>query len=219
MIKASALAVTLALTLGYSQAATLVNNGAPDLVYGTAMTEGLVADNFSLASVGGTNNIYTITNIRFWSEQNSAAAYTGTVNWAIYSDASSQPGVALTGGLAAVAGTSTGATTAFGYNIWSYDIPVAAFSLSAGSYWLVLLNGATPTVSPPNDMLWASSGSGTGNGVYFSGGAWINSTNEHAFRIDGIVPSPIDPMPEPGSIALVLAGLLAAGGLRQKRRI
>jgi hypothetical protein len=213
MFKKSVLAAALALALGHSQAATVFNNGAPDLVSATGMTEFVVADNFT---VGAT---FDITNIRFWSAQDTASAYVGSVSWAIYSDAVGAPGVALTSGLATVPGTATGGTIGGGASIYLFDIPVVAFTLSAGSYWLTLLNGAAPNPAAPGFMGWATASPGTGpGGMYLDAGSWVSSGSEQAFRIDGNPPNPNPGIPEPGTVALLLAGLAVSGGLRQARR-
>jgi hypothetical protein len=214
MFKKSVLAVAMALALGHSQAATVFNNGVPDLVSGTGMTENIVADNFT---VGAT---FSITNIHFWSAQSSAGAYTGTVSWAIYSDVAGAPGTTLpgpSGGFASITGTLAGGSIGGGDALYFYDIPVAGYTLNAGSYWLALLNGNTPNPTPVGSMVWANSASGTGNGVYFDGLSWVGTGNEQAFRIDGDPVNPNPGLPEPGSIALVLAGLALCGGLRRAR--
>ena len=82
----------IALTLGASytvHGAAAYDNGAPDQVYGTNMSEVLVAENFT---IGATVNF---TNIRFWSIQDAITSYTGSVYWAVYSDVASKPGLIL----------------------------------------------------------------------------------------------------------------------------
>jgi hypothetical protein len=211
MIKRLARTAALALTLGISQAATAVtvfNNGSPDLVSGTRMTEFVVADNFTVGSGG-----FDITNLRFFSAQDSASAYVGSISWAVYSNVASEPGSILNSGLATVAATATGVTTGFGYGIYSFDIPVT-FSLAAGNYWLGLHNGPLSNTTSAGDMTWATSSTGTGPASFYNdGGTWISSTNEQAFRVDGTA----SVVPEPEGIALFLAGLAVCGVLRTKR--
>ncbi len=213
MFKKLALVTALTLALGTSQAATVFNNGAPDLVAGSGMTEFVVADNFTVS--GGP---FDLTNIRFFSAQDTASAYVGSVAWSLFSNVASAPGVSLFSGLATVAGVPTAASTGFGYGIYTFDIPLVAITLSAGSYWLALHNGPLTNTTSAGDMTWATSGvvGLPGAGVYFDGSSWVSTGNEHAFRIDGN-PTVINPTPEPGSIALVLAGLALCGALRQKR--
>jgi hypothetical protein len=209
MFKPYAVAAALAFTLGSSQAATAFDNGAPDLVSATNMTEFRVADNFTLGAS------YDITNIRFWSAQETLGSYTGSVSWGIFSNVGGEPGVALVSGLASILGTATGGTIGGGDAIYSFDIPVVAFTLSAGSYWLTLLNGAAPNPTPVGFMGWATTSPGNAPGGLYNDGGWIASGNEQAFRIDGTLSG--GTLPEPGSIALVLAALALCGGLRQKR--
>jgi hypothetical protein len=211
MIKTFARIAAMALTLGVSQAATAVtvfNNGGPDLVSGTGMTEFLVADNFSVGSGG-----FDITNLRFFSAQDAASAYVGSISWAVYSDATSLPGSVLNSGLATVAGTATGGSTGFGYGIYSFDIPVS-FTLAAGNYWLALHNGPLSNTTSAGDMTWATTATGIGPASVYKDGTWISSGNELAFRVDGTATV----VPEPEGIALFLAGLAVCGVLRAKRR-
>jgi PEP-CTERM motif len=210
MITTLARAGALALTLGLTQVAsavTVFNNGVPDLVAGTGMTEFQVADNFTVSGS------FDITNIRFWSAQDTASAYVGSVSWAIFSNAAGLPGASLNSGLATVAGTATGGITGFGYGVYSFDIPVS-FTLGAGSYWLALHNGPLTNTTSAGDMTWATSGTGTGPAAVYKDGTWISSGNESAFRIDGNVTV----VPEPATTAMLMAGLLAVAGLRLSRR-
>ena len=199
-----------AFALGMSQAAmavTIYNNGAPDNVSGTGMSEVQVAENFSLASA------YDVTNLRFWSAQSASADYTGSVAWAIYSNTAGAPGSVLFSGTTTTAATPTGGTTGFGYGVYAFDIPVS-FSLAAGSYWLGLHNGPLSNTTP-SEMLWATTAVQVGSfGLYQDGANWINSLNEHAFAIDGLAV----PIPEPTTSALLVAGLLATLGAARRRR-
>jgi hypothetical protein len=209
MVTSLARAAALTLALGMSQAAmavTAFDNGAPDLVSGTQMSEFRVAEDFTLL---GTT---VISNIRFWSIQSSPSDYLGSVAWSILSDAGTQPGAAVSSGLATVPGTATGGTTGFGYAAYSFDIPVSV-SLPAGNYWLALHNGPL-TATAPMEMLWATSGFGSGSsGLYFDAGSWVNTGNQHAFRLDSVAV-----VPEPGAGAMLLAGLMVVGGLGIRRR-
>ena len=187
------------------QGAVVYNNGAPNQVSGTNMTEFQVADNFSLAVASD------ITTIRFWSIQQSPSDYTGSVYWAIYSNVATAPGVILQGGVtSAVAAVATGNSTGFGYLEYSFDIPVS-FTLGIGDYWLGLHNGPLATTTP-REMLWATTAVPVGSeGLYFDG-TWLGTGNEHAFLLEGTTSG----IPEPGSFALIASGLVAVAYLRRK---
>lgn len=200
---------TAALALGLSQAAmaiTIYDNGAPNLVYGTAMAEFKVSENFTLGTA------YDLTNLRFWSIQDAAASYTGSVFWEVSTPSGAQPGAIVATGLAAVAATPTGGSTSFGYGVYAFNIPVA-FSLSAGNYWLTLHNGPMSNITP-SEMLWATTAVQVGSFGLYNDGTWINSGNEHAFAIDGNVAV----IPEPATAGLMLAGLAGALSLARRRR-
>jgi len=204
-----------------SQAAVLANS-PPDQISGDNMSFALVADDFTLGGLGP----YDITNIRFWSIQSDTADYLGTVYWAIYSDATGNPGSVLFSGTPAIPAVATGLSTGFGYNEYVFNIPVT-FQLAAGTYWLALQNGSLGSdggVSPP-EMLWETSGTNSGAtaGRYkdFSLSAnpsWVDTSQEHAFRIDGdrVVTPPPPGVPEPSTLALLLGALLAARAGRRE---
>ena len=203
-----------ALTLGFSlvaQGATIYDNGGPNQFSGTQMSDVLVAENFT---VGGTSDI---SNIRFWSIQAFLSDYLGSVYWAIYSDAASQPAVILQGGFTTpVTAMPTGAaaSTVGGYAEYVFDIPVT-FQLVIGNYWLALHNGPLATNSG-NEMLWATTGSGNGSEALYNDGVngWVGSGNELAFRVDGT--AAFGDVPEPGTFGLLAGGLTAAALIRRR---
>ena len=208
-----ALLGVVALALGMSLAANgavIYNNGAPDQVSGTQMSEFQVADDFTIGAAAN------ITNIRFWSIQSDPADYTGSVYWAIYNNAAGQPGTLAQGGVTAVvAEVATGNFTGFGYAEYVLDIPVA-FSLGVGNYWLGLHNGLLANTTSA-EMLWSTTAVPIGSeGLYLDQGSWLGTGNEHAFRLDGELQGPPPGVPEPGTLALV-AGGLAAAFLRRRR--
>ncbi len=189
---------------GAASAATVYDNGAPDLLFGTQMSEFQVAENFSL----GTG--YNVSNLRFWTVQAGAADYTGSVYWAIYADSAGQPGALVAGGTtAAVSGALAGGSTGFGYAAWVYDVPVSV-TLGAGSFWLGLHNGSLASTDP-TEMLWATTAAGSAPQGMYLDGTWVNTLNEHAFLIEGTV------VPEPGAAVLMLAGLAAMAGVARRR--
>jgi hypothetical protein len=206
-------AVFLMLALGVSQGAmalTVFDNGAPDNVSGTQMSEFLVADSFTLSSAAN------LTNIHFWSAQSAASVSLGSVYWSIFGNAiNNQPGDTIFSGLVTVAGVATPATTSFGYGIYVFDVPVMA-NLAAGFYWLGLHNGPLGSIAP-SEMLWANSGTGGGGSLYLDGGEWVGSENEQAFRLDATAIT--SPIPEPYMPAMMLAGLATLAGLRRFKRL
>ena len=204
-----------------SFAAPVFDNGSPDQVYGTQMSEFLVAEDFSLTAST------TISNIRFWSIQEFAADYLGSVYWAVYSDTGGVPDVILFGNTTVTTtAVATGLSTGFGYDEYAFDVDVVDFTLGAGSYWLGLHNGPS-TLIAPREMLWATTASTIGSeSMYFdSTSGWVGSGNYLAFALDGpgvVVPPPPPPpppptgVPEPATLALVGLALMAARVARRK---
>lgn len=171
-----------ALALAFSfpaRGALSYDNGAPDQVSGTNMSEQLVAENFTL---GADANVI---HIRFWAILSAPAAYRGNVHWAIYSDVANLPGVIVSGGAAPVVGTvPTGNSTLFGYAEYSFDLPVD-IQLAAGDYWLALHNGDLSN-NDPSEMLWSTTAVGIGsNALYLDAvSGWVSSGNGLAFQLE-----------------------------------
>jgi hypothetical protein len=202
-------ATTLAAT---ASAATVFDNGAPDLVSGDGMTENIQAEDFVIF------NTTNVTNIRFWTLQQLPADYSGSVWWAVFSNVTSAPGVVVQGGSAvALTETATGNSSPFGAGSeYVINIPVA-FQLVAGNYWLGLHNGPL-TNTTPTDMVWETTAVGSGvNGVYSAttAGPWTSTLQEHAFLIEGTLVD--DVVPEPGSFALLGGGLACLAFFNLKR--
>jgi hypothetical protein len=176
------------------------------------MTTALVAENFTTLLSAN------ITNIRFYTLQSAAGDYSGSVYWAIYDDNSGNPGTLFTSGTASPTGTLTGMSSLFFYDEYSYDIPVS-FLLPAGNFWLALHNGPLSNVTP-TEMLWGTtSNAGAPTGRYLdppdgSGPSWVDSLNEHAFRLDGTAAGDI---PEPSTF-LLLGGSLALLSCARRRK-
>ncbi|MFM9915631.1 MAG: PEP-CTERM sorting domain-containing protein [Rhizobacter sp.] len=203
-----------ALALGAAQlgaAAPVYDNGAPDQVYGTQMSDAVVAEDFVLAAEAA------ITNLRFWSIQSAPADYLGSVYWAIYSDAAGTPGGLLFGGITVpTTAVATGNSTGFGYAEYVFDADVLDFALGAGTYWLGLHNGPATSIDA-TEMLWSTTASVVGSeSMYFDAtSGWLGGGTHLAFALDGTFvgnppPPPPTGAPEPGTLALVGLAVMAA---------
>ena len=196
-----------------SFAAEVYNNGAPDQVSGTQMSEQIVAEDFTLAAAT------TVGSFRFWSVQQSAADYLGSVYWAVHSNVGGSPGAILFGGTTvAAAAAPTGASTGFGYDEYLFNIDVADFLLGPGDYWLSLHNGPLTAIDP-TEMLWETTASMIGSeSMYFdSVFGWLGAGTNLAFALNG--PGVVDPPPgvsEPGTLALIGLALAAARIARRR---
>lgn len=200
-----------------SFAAPVYNNGLPTLDYGTNMSGNVVAEDFSLTALA------TISSIRFWSVQDTAADYLDSVYWAVYSNAVGAPGAVLFGNTAVTTTASaTGRSTGYFYAEYMFDVDVADFTLGAGNYWLGLANDPLDPANP-TEMLWSPTASVIGSeSQYFdSTFGWVGADTHLAFVLDGtgvVVPPPPPPpgVPEPGTLALVGLAVLAARVARRK---
>ena len=194
-----------------SFAALVYDNGSPDQLSGTQMSETLVAEDFSLTASA------TISSFRFWSIQSTPADYLGSVYWAVYSNVGGAPGAVLFGNTAVTSTAAvTGNSTGFGYAEYLFNVDVADFTIGAGTYWLGLHNG--PSVATvASEMLWSTTASMIGAESQYldSTFAWVGAGTHLAFVLDGSV---VPEVPEPGTLALALVGLavLAARVARRK---
>jgi hypothetical protein len=198
----------LAIALASSQASfavTVYDNGGPNGAPGTGLSEFRVADNFTLGAD------FNITKLVFWSVQSSAADYLGSLSWSVYSGGAA-PGASQFSGTASPVAAAVGPSSVPGLTVYAFDIPVS-FTLAAGTYWLGLNNNPLNSGNPTN-MSWATTATGAGpTGVYLDAGVWVDSTNEHAFRIEGVAA-----VPEASTAAMFLAGLAACAALVKKRQ-
>ena len=202
----------------------IVNNGAPNQVSADSLSDFRVAEDFTLGSAA------LLTSFQFWDVEG-GGAYSGSIAWAIFTNAAGTPGVALAQGSAStllqITRTSTGQACCVSFSEFLDDINLAtsltsgSLSLAANTYWLVLHNGPISS-STFNDFYWeTTANNGTTRGMYqdltIVSPPWISTLQEHAFNISGTFTG----VPETGSFGMVgagLAGLLALGARRFRKR-
>jgi hypothetical protein len=145
--------------------------------------------------------------------------YSRSIFWEIRDDTSSSPGATVLGSGTANP-TRTAAGAALGLSVFQNDFAIAVNNLAADVYWLVLHNGPLSNTAF-TDYYWAwtdvgGANLGTASGVERSldplDPGWTTNGQEHAFLISA---DDVAPVPEPGALSLVLAGLAA---LRLARR-
>ena len=210
LIKSAIVAAALLPSVAHAQ---LYNNGAPNNSSGNEMTQWIQAEDFTLGAAS------TVTGIRFWGFSNGAPGYFGSITWRIYSNAGNNPAAILFSGTAAVAGINEGPVAPTGLTQFRYDI-ATNFGLGAGTYWLGLHNGPLTRTSR-DEFYWQTTASNATNlgredeTPFDDANPWVSSGQEHAFQILGQVGTNV--VPEPGTYALMAAGLLAVGFVRRRR--
>lgn len=177
------------------------DNGVPDYLDGNNMGYAWQAEDFTVG------RDQTPTTVTFWSLEDNGA-YRGSISWTILS-APGGPAV-FSGTSSSVSRTSTGTYSGLtGYRN-EFDLGSSLY-LSAGTYWLVLHNGAFDNLGDPNAFYWATTGAnGSLPGMESDDGGltWTSNFNQHAFILSAV--------PEPASVAMLAAGLLLAGCLRRR---
>ena len=195
----------LVLLTGVMAHASVIVSQPPDQSGGSDMNAFLEADTFTIAPAS-----VEWRQLTFWALQSSPADYTGSIDWAFYSDLSGAPNTSLFSGNASPVGTVTG-NTALGLNEYVYTLPIDV-TLGTGTYWLVLHNGPSGTV-PATSFYWEWSNGSAGNSVSWDiagGGPWAGNSAALAFQLSDA--------PEPVSTSLVGGGLLAAWLLRRRMK-
>lgn len=192
---------------GVSQAG-IVYSAPPNQSGGSDLNGFLEADDFTLGAP------VTLTQIKFWSFQGSAGDYAGSIAWSINTNAAGVPGASVFAGSATPVGVATG-NSAFGFNEFSYSFPIVA-ALAPGTYWVVLHNGPTNAI-PGGDFVWGWSNGNSGNSqsqdLAVPGSPWIGNFAELALQLNDA-----SVVPEPTSMLLLGAGLLALGFVRGRKK-
>ena len=187
------------------------DNGAPNQASGNNMSFAYQAEDFVLAAST------TISDVHFWSLE-AVNAYRGGFYWALHGNTGGAPGVLIAGGFqSAVTRTSLGPVAGFGTEFRNdFDLNTAT-PLIAGTYWLVLHNGAFGNLTDNGlDFLWETTALAKGfAGHEDYGTGWTPNPAEHAFQLTG--PNVVN-VPEPMTGGLVAAALAALLFTRQRAR-
>ena len=204
MPKIAVVTVAALLSLSGLAQASIIGNGPPNQTGGSDLNAFIEGDDF----VVGTPSAQ-ITQIKFWALRATPADFTGTIDWAFYSDSAGFPGSSVALGNAAATGVATGNTT-LGLDEFAYTLNVSA-TLGTGTYWLVLHNGPSNAI-PDGSFYWAwtSDSGNSASSFVLSSPAWAGNSAELAFELT-------DSAPEPMSMSLVGGGLLAAWLFRRKK--
>ncbi|HUT31215.1 MAG TPA: GEVED domain-containing protein [Sedimentisphaerales bacterium] len=161
-------------------AAVVFDGGAPDLLNGNEMTEWAQAEDFTLTAAA------TIESVRFWTLEG-VAAWDGSCDYAIHTDAAGQPGALLDSGSVGLGRLSTGRTASdLNERENEFHLP-AALPLSAGTYWLVLHMSSDCITR--DGVYWETGSPGSGStgleDYECIGGPWFNNGSDHAFQLLG----------------------------------
>jgi hypothetical protein len=197
----------LALSLPAGAASTIVDTGPPDHLSGQNLNYAFQAEDFSLAAV------QTLDSIVFWTLE-APGAYRGSFSFALVGDAGGMPGTTLTTGANGIMATRSATGNYLGLTEYRNQITLADLYLSAtpGNYWLVLHNGTADELADGPELLWetgALNASATGLEAPGPNGPWTGTYTEHAFQVSAV--------PEPGPLSMLLAGIVAVGGLGAMR--
>ena len=208
MSKISLYAVSaVALFMSGLAQASVVASFPPNQTCGSDLNSFLEADNFMIAAPT------EITQVKFWALIDTPADFTGSVDWAFYSDLLGMPNASVASGNALASGVATGQTT-FGLNEFAYTFAVDV-NLTPGAYWLVLHNGPSAAI-PSTTFYWAWAGD-SGDSVSQDlsvASSWAGNSSELAFALTAADTA----APEPVSTVLVGCGIAAGCLLRRKQK-
>lgn len=212
--------ILMPLVCSIGTASIVYNNGSPNQASADDISDTLIAEDLPISAA------VTITGFEFWDIEGVAGSYNGSIAWILYSNVSNLPGVVLAQGLASTAGqitrTATANTNVNGFA--EYDNVINATSsltsgsltFSAGTYWLAFHDGDTSNITF-QDFYWETTATnatifGVGDDLTASP-AWVDTTQEHAFNVSGDLLA----TPEPGSIALMAAGIVGLAMFSRKQ--
>ncbi len=184
-------------------------NGTPQLTpFSPEITVAEQAAKFTISSSA------TITSIDFWSYELSPpfGGYAGSISWSIYApDAiTGEPSNTVIGATSVTPSRQAlGSFTLAGFDgvLYLNSFSVNSVQLPAADYLLGLKNGPASLTSF-NGFLWAEVGPPgplTKGSFTQNASKWVSADLGLAFQIDGTA---LQPTAEPGTIALVAAGLL-----------
>lgn len=205
---------------GMAQAGLIFDNGSPNVTNARDISLFRSADDFTVGAV-------TVGAVRFWITTTSPIQtdpqtnFSGSITYAIYNDSAGSIGSLITSGtvngLVSVYSGLTHSGSNANINVLDFNL-LAPLSLSAGTYWLELHEGATLSTSDGTNIGWelANDTSGNAKQGFAVDGLPVNGVNDElAFQL---FDSPSGSVPEPQTVALVGAGLLfSAAGLRHRR--
>lgn len=156
--KTPAAVVLLSLCAPFAPAALLYDNGVPDHVNGSGISNFRTVDDFTLTGPANLNAI------RFWAVFNNndpTGMFSGNLSWAIYTNAGGTVGsLFASGSLTGLTMTDTG-NGGGNFNAYQIDFSIGApVALGAGVYWLELHDGAVLTTADGSETYWATKGTG-----------------------------------------------------------
>lgn len=219
-LRTLAVIACFSLAVGTVSAAIIHDNGAPNGLGGSNMTQFGQLDDFT------TTGVTNLTSIRFFALiANLNTDFSGMLDWAIFADNGGAPdnNGFLIGSIGPIVPTvtNTGVMITLGnidYTRYQFDFPISVPNLTAGVWWLALVD----LLGGP-DFLWETTGVlGFGNGYehdFLIDPSCCNfqlNANDKAFIVFGDQVRG-GQVPEPATTVLVSGGVAGLIALRRRR--
>ena len=214
-MKAFVMSALLAASSALAPAAVIFANGTPDLTQADArgITLFRSADDFTLGAAAG------IDSVRFWMLATDTG-FGGTLTYAFYQDAAGALGSVISSGtISNITPVSLGQVPAFIYYTYQVDFNLpSVLNLAAGTYWLEIHDGSDLTTDTKKEVYWSIANTGPGNALQSQVPTLPSGEtgNALAFSLNGTLSTAPTGIPEPSTISISLAGLIALALLRTR---
>lgn len=182
-----------------------------------------IFDDFAVTDPGGWTVTGLWTNTYFLSGFFGGPPNVTQADWSIRTGVSAgSGGTVLYSGVSPVSRTATGRAPNFLYSEYTLRVSGLSLDLAPGTYWLNVtpLFGGDAFASPTRGSGAVGLPAGNNGSAFFDrpNAPFVAQTSDFSLGVAGTVRATSEAIPEPGSLALALPGLLALAGAASRSR-